>query len=189
VQCKTVLQDAWANVSHYLAYKGEASIPVHLRRDFYALAGLFYVADRHFQLFFQEAIASREQTLREAAQGQLEDDVPADLDTVTALFSQLYPDRRHVDESDVSVFVEEVANFGYQKIGSLRDALRRGLDGAIRYEADYPPTDLETMQRTAYTDLGFARQALAVADPNYAAQSYPGDKFELYREGPASGPS
>lgn len=46
VQVRTILMDAWANVSHYLDYKGESSIPEHLRRDFFALSGLFYVADK-----------------------------------------------------------------------------------------------------------------------------------------------
>ena len=59
IQCRTILMDAWANVSHYLSYKAEASIPEDLRKDFHALSGLFYVADRHFELFYGESIASR----------------------------------------------------------------------------------------------------------------------------------
>ena len=39
VQARTLLMDAWANVSHYLAYKSNAGIPPELRRDFYALSG------------------------------------------------------------------------------------------------------------------------------------------------------
>jgi putative GTP pyrophosphokinase len=52
IQCRTLLMDAWANVSHHLAYKGDVSIPEYLRRDFHALSGLFYVADKHFELFY-----------------------------------------------------------------------------------------------------------------------------------------
>ena len=33
VQVRTLLMDAWANVSHYLAYKGDASIPPELRTE------------------------------------------------------------------------------------------------------------------------------------------------------------
>lgn len=58
VQVRTLLMDAWANVSHYLAYKGEPSIPTELRKDFFALSGLFYVADKHFEIFFQQAAFS-----------------------------------------------------------------------------------------------------------------------------------
>ena len=35
IQIRTVVMDAWANVSHHLDYKGESSIPKDLRKDFY----------------------------------------------------------------------------------------------------------------------------------------------------------
>ncbi|MHC4394799.1 MAG: GTP pyrophosphokinase [Planctomycetota bacterium] len=47
IQVRTIAQDAWASVSHHLDYKTN-SIPEELKRDFYALSGLFYVADTHF---------------------------------------------------------------------------------------------------------------------------------------------
>jgi len=50
VQIRTIAQDAWASISHYLDYKKDSDIPKHLRRDFNALSGLFYVADTHFEL-------------------------------------------------------------------------------------------------------------------------------------------
>ena len=49
VQIRTVAQDAWASISHYLDYKKESDIPRHLKRDFSALSELFYVADTHFE--------------------------------------------------------------------------------------------------------------------------------------------
>jgi putative GTP pyrophosphokinase len=76
VQVRTLLMDAWANVSHYLAYKGESSIPPELRGDFNALSGLFYVADKHFELFF-----GRTETVREKAEEQL--------DTATELYPKV----------------------------------------------------------------------------------------------------
>ena len=48
VQVRTIGQDAWASVSHHLYYKQEDTVPGHLRRDFYALSGLFHVADSQF---------------------------------------------------------------------------------------------------------------------------------------------
>lgn len=44
IQIRTIAMDAWANVSHYLEYKSETDVPSELKRDFYALSGLFYVA-------------------------------------------------------------------------------------------------------------------------------------------------
>lgn len=49
IQVHTIGQDAWAAVSHCF-YKGEYTVPSNLEKDFYALNGLFYVADTHFQM-------------------------------------------------------------------------------------------------------------------------------------------
>lgn len=54
IQVRTIVQDAWASISYDLDYKKEKNIPEHLRRDFYALSGLFYVADTHFQRLREE---------------------------------------------------------------------------------------------------------------------------------------
>jgi putative GTP pyrophosphokinase len=54
IQVRTIAQDAWASISHYLDYKQESFLPFQLRRDFHALSGLFYVADTHFSMLRQE---------------------------------------------------------------------------------------------------------------------------------------
>ena len=54
IQVRTIAQDAWASISHHLFYKKQSSLPNNLRRDFYALSGLFYVADTHFSLLRDE---------------------------------------------------------------------------------------------------------------------------------------
>ena len=52
IQIRTIAQDAWASVSHHLDYKTN-SIPEEFKKDFHALSGLFYVADKHF-LFIKQ---------------------------------------------------------------------------------------------------------------------------------------
>jgi len=49
IQVRTIGQDAWASVSHYLHYKHETSFPPERLRDLYALSALFYLADVHFE--------------------------------------------------------------------------------------------------------------------------------------------
>jgi putative GTP pyrophosphokinase len=56
IQVRTIAQDAWASISHYLFYKQESQLPVNLRRDFHALSGLFYIADTHFSLLQNEQL-------------------------------------------------------------------------------------------------------------------------------------
>jgi len=50
IQIRTISQDAWASISHYLDYKKESLIPRQLKKDLNALSGLFYVADTHFTI-------------------------------------------------------------------------------------------------------------------------------------------
>ncbi|OWA33497.1 hypothetical protein B9G55_22845 [Saccharibacillus sp. O16] len=48
IQIRTVLQHAWAGISHTLQYKNEADIPTQLKRNLFRLAGLFEIADEQF---------------------------------------------------------------------------------------------------------------------------------------------
>ena len=63
VQIRTIAQDAWASISHYLDYKKESEVPVGLRRDFHALSGLFYVADVQFAMLTKEKGKNIEENL------------------------------------------------------------------------------------------------------------------------------
>lgn len=48
IQVRTILQHAWAAVSHALQYKKEHDVPLDLRRRLFRLAGLFELADEEF---------------------------------------------------------------------------------------------------------------------------------------------
>lgn len=172
LQVRTILMDAWANVSHYLAYKGDASIPEHLRRDFYALSGLFYVADKHFELFIQEAIAGEQQAISQAATGQL-DDEPINLETVQALLGQMYPERKHSGSSTVSEFVEELIARDYTTIAALRNTLVRTDENARRAE-------IGEAKENHFTDVGFARLSLILADANFRPEGQFNSIWEKY---------
>jgi len=58
VQLRTIGQHAWASISEYLYYKQETSVPRNLRRDFYALSGLFHVADSQFEILRKQQLES-----------------------------------------------------------------------------------------------------------------------------------
>ena len=55
IQVRTIAQDAWASVSHHLDYKMN-NVSKKFERDFYALSGLFYVADTHFSIIRHAAM-------------------------------------------------------------------------------------------------------------------------------------
>jgi ppGpp synthetase/RelA/SpoT-type nucleotidyltranferase len=165
VQCRTLLMDAWANVSHYLAYKGDASIPEHLRRDFYALSGLFYVADKHFELFYGDAAASAQGVLTKASVGRLDDD-SVNLETMRALLRQLYPDREEADSPSISEFVEELVSLDHTSLSQIRSFLE-GAEEAIRHEEEVNPPGQDKKPGTRYWDLAAARIAFRLKDAGY----------------------
>lgn len=182
VQTRTMVQDAWANVSHYLAYKGETSIPEELRKDFHALAGLFYVADKHFQFFFRES----ERVEVEAAADVRESvvtDLPIDRAHVTALLKDLFPERTHSAAKDVSGLVEELTEAGYTTLSQLEHDLKSDPGAAIRRDQETirewemisprPIAETDAMKRyrqtgVFFTDVGAARAILQHVNEPFA---------------------
>ncbi|MGK5444627.1 GTP pyrophosphokinase [Micromonospora sp. URMC 105] len=53
VQIRTILQHAWASISHSLDYKSESDIPQDLRRDLFKVAALLESADDSFERYRQ----------------------------------------------------------------------------------------------------------------------------------------
>lgn len=176
VQCRTILQDAWANVSHYLAYKGEASIPEALKRDFHALAGLFYVADKHFEMFFEESRGSQAKAVESLQQMRRTDEseaIPVNRDTVVAYLSKQFPERsENLSLEHASTLVQELVASGYKTITDIARDIDRAKVAAEAYEADYPPRS----PNKKYTSIGLARQALALANPIFLEVKYPSSK-------------
>jgi ppGpp synthetase/RelA/SpoT-type nucleotidyltranferase len=174
VQCRTILQDAWAAVQHYLAYKGPNSIPDDLSRDFSALAGLFHVADKTFQQLYYSALQqdieaqSRVLQATAAARGEgtlpVAPDVGIDRSTVKALLRQLYADRDSSPDGEYSTFVEELASAGVIQINKLRDLLLQGQRKAEESEQRNPPVD-DVGNECRCTDVRFARESMEWASP------------------------
>jgi putative GTP pyrophosphokinase len=150
IQVRTIVMDAWANISHHLSYKGEASIPQPLRKDFHALSGLFYLADQHFELFFREAQKAEDLAVDEIAHG-ITNEIEIDAATLKAFIEQRYPDRSHGSKNDVSELAEELTIVGFTTIGAIEDvlAMREGIVFAAE----------ESLGRR-YSDVGVVRLAV-----------------------------
>jgi putative GTP pyrophosphokinase len=166
VQVRTILMDAWANVSHHLAYKGKASIPADLRKDFNALSALFYIADQQFQTFFDSVTAS-EQSIAQSIDKAPDSNLPINRASVKKLCAELFPDREHSGDADVSELVEEISAAGYTSLAQLRQAIESGLESAYAYEETNPP-----YKSTQYSDVGIVRAALSIIDHVYDDQVY-----------------
>jgi len=134
VQVATIAMHAWASVSHYLDYKTEVDVPSELKRDFYALSGLFYVADTHFEMFFKAREQSREQVAEEFSKGKPAPDTEINLDTLTAYLKQRFPDREHADPPFVSELLGELALAKHASIADIEQAIDRGWEAFIALE-------------------------------------------------------
>jgi putative GTP pyrophosphokinase len=165
IQCRTILMDAWANVSHYLAYKGETSIPHELRRDFHALSGLFFIADKHFQLFFERSEAAAVSAAVTISTIDEPSHLELNRETLAALLRELFPDRRAADHATVSESVEEIAAAGFRDINSVRQAVSAGRTAALRIEETSPPAPTGR-----YLDVGLLRLALAASSSDYRSR-------------------
>jgi putative GTP pyrophosphokinase len=96
IQVRTVAMDAWASLSHYLDYKTEFDVPQVLRKDFFAISGLFYVADTHFELFYKErqrSFVAAKEAVSSASVAIKE----LNLDTMMAFLQTRFVGRRHDD--------------------------------------------------------------------------------------------
>lgn len=186
VQCRTMLMDAWANVSHYLAYKGENSIPLELRRDFHALSGLFHVADRHFELFYSESTRAKKETFRKfgTSSSDIYEGMIINSHTLMAYLRRKFPDREHAEAEYVSEYVEELSEAGYETIAELDKQLDRATEAFPVYERDHPPADDDEsgLNNGLYTDIGRARLSLALVDEKFRAGVYSRPLMESYRE-------
>lgn len=169
VQSRTILMDAWANVSHYLAYKGKHSIPDDKKKAFYALAGLFYVADQQFEQLLTGSVRSAANLI--PAPPIPEEEQPLDRDNVGAMLDSMFSGRDSETTGErklaaLSIFVDELMAAGIDTVGELRGMLEKGKDAAITFDARLT----ENEKTFRYSQVGIARLAVTMASPAFAEE-------------------
>lgn len=88
VQVRSILQHAWASISHSLDYKLEADVPAPVRRRLYRVAALLETGDELFDTFRSEVESLRREYEGEAASENWTD-LPLNLDSLRAVWSRL----------------------------------------------------------------------------------------------------
>jgi putative GTP pyrophosphokinase len=169
IQVRTIAMDAWATISHYLDYKSDADVPRALRRDFYALSGLFYVADSHFELFFRTRELGRLEISAEIKSGEPGLAQEINLDTLQAYLRSRFPERVQNASEDVSELVSELHSFGYTTLSELDEAISHGFEAFLAYERQHPPSsEDENDDDPRFQSVGVVRILLSIYDPTYA---------------------
>jgi ppGpp synthetase/RelA/SpoT-type nucleotidyltranferase len=166
IQVRTIAMHAWASVSHHLMYKTPIDVPKELKRDFFALSGLFYVADTHFEMLIKSKAETQKRigsllTKGEAMSGEI------NLDSLTEYLRRKLPDRRHAESESISELVSELSNAGYRSISDIENAFESAGDAFLIYEKDSPPLSKTTGEITTYTDVGVIRGIFDLVDGNF----------------------
>lgn len=134
IQVRTVMQDAWAIISHHLDYKRKADIPKHFKRKLFSLSGLFEVADDQFNSIRNE----RDQFAEELKKSSVtEDDFlnqEINIDTVTALLKKRFPNRKlQYEPIQMSFVLGGIDKRKYTTINDLSTVLRRTQKAIAEY--------------------------------------------------------
>jgi ppGpp synthetase/RelA/SpoT-type nucleotidyltranferase len=136
IQLRTISQHAWAEISHILEYKKREDIPEELKKDFYALSGLFYVADTYFEMIYNEKqaikVETKEQYEMEALNG-----ISLNLDSLKSYLSLAYPNRKVGSGTDYSQLLLELLKDGYKTIEDVDDLVNEYGDIFSIYEKKY----------------------------------------------------
>lgn len=117
IQVRTVSMHAWDAVSHHLDYKKDVDIPSHLRNDFYALSGVFYIADSLFEQFRNAREESIKNIMKNIRQDTFDLHQEINLDTLRAFLTWKFPQRTipqeevHIESEAVSILVSALKEF------------------------------------------------------------------------------
>lgn len=166
IQVRTISMDAWANISHYLSYKTEADVPKELKRDFYALSGLFYVGDTHFELFYNESKKSQK-ILQHRVEGILSNkehcvDEEINLDSLKAYLYMKLPNRKRCNNKSISDLITELMSIGIYKISELENLYKKAWETFLENEKENPP-----LGGGLFANAGVIRGLLDLAREDY----------------------
>lgn len=160
IQIRTLAMHSWANISHHLNYKKDADIPQTLMKDFYALSGLFHIADKLFEEFYELSLANHQDIIKKDDMDSILN-MRLDLDSLSAYLLKKFPDRKHSSSKAVSELLDELIGIGINSIDSLNNRVDMCLNVAMQYEEKYPSN------KGAYADVGMIRQVLSIYGDDY----------------------
>jgi putative GTP pyrophosphokinase len=175
LQVRTVLQDAWALISHQLVYKNEEVVPKRLLRDLNNVSSLLEIAQSvfdsveekraHYMLEIQERFNTPDTFLSQ----------PIDYETVTAYSRWKFPGRAYSDFWQARL-LQDLDLSKYRTLKDLDEVVERANEAVAKYRDVNPhlfqfSTDFIT-KSLGFVDLGF-RQRHPFGQPTK-------DAFEQY---------
>jgi GTP pyrophosphokinase len=162
IQTRTIAMDAWASISHFLDYKTASEVPKELRKDFYALSGLFYLADTHFEIFYNSRIKSSEHSKKLIKASKDYSEQELNLDTLKAYLDKKYHNRKRILLRTASELIKELYEYGYENLGDLDKMLDCTEEAFKMYEKKYPPRNTKR-----FAPAGVVRGSLSLINREY----------------------
>lgn len=166
IQVRTIAMHAWATISHYLDYKTDVDVPKDLRRDFFALSGLFFVADKHFEMFFRSAKESRDKMSATPKKVLIQSNHEINLDSLSAYLAAKFPDRERADPLRISGLISELRKKGFRTISEVDKFIEEKMKEALSLEKSMSEENLirdsdnEGRPTDRYMDIGIVRVML-----------------------------
>jgi hypothetical protein len=137
-------------------------VPSELRKDFYALSGLFYVADTHFEIFYKERLKSKIGAKKLIKSKKDMFDIELNLDSFSAYLRSKFKNRVNANLKKVSILIDDLNEAGYNKIGEIDRLIDMGMMAFINYEKDNPPRGTDK-----FVDVGVVRILFEIMDVKY----------------------
>jgi putative GTP pyrophosphokinase len=137
IQVRTILQDAWAQISHSLDYKSEASVPERERRELYNVSSLLEVSQNVFdrtretrQRYSEEVRKKQPSSPEFLAQ-------PIDRETISAYTRWKYP-HLPVKENLQELLIRDLDHSRFRTLRDLEDAIMGAVDAVEAYRKEAP---------------------------------------------------
>jgi ppGpp synthetase/RelA/SpoT-type nucleotidyltranferase len=137
LQVRTILQDAWAQISHSLDYKSEASVPERERRELYNVSSLLEVS----QNIFDRTRETRQRYSEEVRQRQPSSPEflaqPIDRETISAYTRWKYP-KLPVKENLQELLIKDLDHSRFRTLKDIEDVVVLALDAVEAYSKEAP---------------------------------------------------
>ena len=128
-------------------------IPKDLKKDFFALSGLFYVADTHFEMFFKNK-KEQSQIAKKGLDKTFEYEI--NFESIEAYLNKRFKQRSSPKSESISTLIQELNASGYVTIKDLDDKLNKAFK-------KYPEDEIQRFLNR----VGVVRHVLRDYDPDY----------------------
>jgi ppGpp synthetase/RelA/SpoT-type nucleotidyltranferase len=126
IQVRTILQHAWAEIEHDIAYKSATVVDTSVRRRFMAVAGMLEIADQQFQMIQDEVRLRRRVAAESVEEGRL-DRAELTPETLRSYLERRLGGDRRLADTNYESWVGVLQELGFTTVQQLDDCIR-GLD-------------------------------------------------------------